>query len=344
MKVQTQTQVSLRKFFAQSRPALTALVFAISVSACSATGSISPQPAFPSGAPSGQPAASSAPSAAPTAAPSSTPAPSATPMPTPAPTEMPLPSPTATPVPTTPVTIYALVPTNQLRRFSSATPSTVTNINVAGIPAGQVLVGIDFRPADGKLYGVTNLNRMFVIDTNTGTASSVNPTAFTPAMGSPYIGFDFNPVVDRIRVQTLTGQNLRLNPVTGVTAATDTPLVYADGDINAGAAPKISGTAYTNSVSGATSTELYAIDSNRDTLVKMANPDDGKLNTVGPLGVNTNDFVGFDIAPDGRAFAALHPIGMPGSALYSINLATGTVTQIENIGSGSQVLGIAIAP
>jgi hypothetical protein len=45
-------------------------------------------------------------------------------------------------------------------------------------------------------------------------------------------GFDFNPTVDRIRVVSNTGQNLRLHPVTGVVASTDTPLTFAATDLN----------------------------------------------------------------------------------------------------------------
>jgi hypothetical protein len=47
-------------------------------------------------------------------------------------------------------------------------------------------------------------------------------------------GFDFNPTVDRIRVQSDADQNLRLNPATGALAATDTTLSFAVGDTNQG--------------------------------------------------------------------------------------------------------------
>ena len=45
--------------------------------------------------------------------------------------------------------------------------------------------------------------------------------AFTPALSGTAFGFDFNPTVDRIRVVSDTGQNLRLNPDTGAVAAVD---------------------------------------------------------------------------------------------------------------------------
>ncbi|GAB2991992.1 hypothetical protein GCM10027184_52610 [Saccharothrix stipae] len=63
--------------------------------------------------------------------------------------------------------------------------------------------------------------------------------------------------MDRIRLVTSKGQNLRLHPDTGAVAATDGVLAHVDG----GSAPRVAAAGYTNSVAGATSTTLYAIDS-----------------------------------------------------------------------------------
>ena len=95
-----------------------------------------------------------------------------------------------------------------------------------------------------------------------------------------------------------TGQNLRLNPDTGAVAA-------VDGALNPGA-PHVVGSAYTNNFAGATMTTLYAIDSTTDQLLIQNPPNAGTLVPVGPLGVDTGDDVGFDIAAnDGVAFATL---------------------------------------
>ena len=42
-------------------------------------------------------------------------------------------------------------------------------------------------------------------------------------------GFDFNPTVDRIRLISDADQNLRLNPMTGGVAATDSMLKHNSG-------------------------------------------------------------------------------------------------------------------
>ena len=165
-------------------------------------------------------------------------------------------------------------------------------------------------------------------------------------------GVDFNPAVDRLRVVTNTGQNLRINPLTGGLAGTDTPIAYAAGDAGAGLAPRIAGAAYTNNTPGTATTTLYVIDTNRGVLATQGSvggtpvsPNSGQLFTVGSLGVTTNDTVGFDIARDGTVLASLSPVGTGITRLYSVNLATGAATLIGTVGAGNRAyLGLAIAP
>ncbi|PKL79512.1 MAG: hypothetical protein CVV27_01725 [Candidatus Melainabacteria bacterium HGW-Melainabacteria-1] len=310
---------------------LTSLLASKLLVACSATGSIT----------------TPIPSASATAVATATPSPQPTAMPTPEPTAMPTPEPEPTAIPTPPnkvLTLYGLTSPNKLLRFNSNAPSTTTLIDVTGLPAGQFLVGIDFRPSDNKLYGSTQGGRLVTIDTTTGAATVVNAVAFSPALSTPVLGFDFNPELDRIRIQGNTGQNLRLNPVTGNVAASDTVLSYADGDLNAGATPGLAGSAYTHSGAEGDAIKLYAIDQSRDILVQLNNANSGALTTLGALNVNTNEYTGFDIAPDGRAYAALLPSGSSSSALYSVDLTNGASTLIENIGSGQKIFGLTIAP
>ena len=194
------------------------------------------------------------------------------------------------------------------------------------------------------LYALGSTSRIYVIDTLTAAATQVGAATFTPALAGITFGFDFNPVPDRIRVHSDADQDLRLHPVTGAVAGVDSVLSYPTGDANAGNNPNISGTAYTNSVAGATTTVLYAIDSNRDILVTLPVPNNGKLTTVGALGVNTSEFVGFDITGDtGVAYASL-TTGASGSSLYTINLATGATTLIGNVDNSSPLRGLAVAP
>src|SRR5262245_58930767 len=52
-------------------------------------------------------------------------------------------------------TVFGLTSDNNLIRFDSAAPANVqSTIAVTGVTAGETLVGIDFRPQNGLLYGL----------------------------------------------------------------------------------------------------------------------------------------------------------------------------------------------
>jgi len=217
-------------------------------------------------------------------------------------------------------------------------------VTVTGLGAGETIVGIDFRPVDGRLYALSSGSRVFTIDTITAVATPVG-AAFTPALSGTDFGFDFNPVVDRIRVHSDAEQNLRIVPTTGAVAFTDAPLMYAPGDVNAGQTPNVAASAYTNSVAGATMTTLYAIDAFRDVLVILPDANSGLLTTVGTtgLGVNASTQIGFDIA-GADAFVTIVSDGSAFSTLYRIDLATGIATPVGNIAGAPRLRGIAVAP
>lgn len=249
--------------------------------------------------------------------------------------------------PIAPQTIFGVTTANRLITFNSAKPDILLSDQpITGLANGEVVLGIDFRPANNQLYGFTSYNRIVTL-TTTGVATLVGSP--NPLNGNEY-GFDFNPVPDRIRIVNDNDQNVRVNPDTGATAATDPNLAYAPGDPNFGQNPNIVGEAYTNSVAGATSTTLYGIDSNLDILVTQGglnsnpSPNNGELFSIGYLGVNTNNVVGFDISGQtGIAYAALSDAANA-SRLYAINLTTGAASLVDQIGRNAQLVrGIAIS-
>ncbi len=253
-------------------------------------------------------------------------------------------------------TIFALTTTNGLLSFSSGAPGTPSAIApITGLAAGETLVGMDFRPANGLLYAVSNQSNVYIINTATAVATLVSSAPFTPGVSGMNFGVDFNPVPDRIRFVSDTEQDLRLNPNNGTVAGMDTPLAFMTGDPNAAANPNIVAAAYTSNFAGAATTTLYEIDSTLDMLVTQGgplgtpSPNLGQLFTVGsltPMGgtaVDTGDEVGFDIAPfTDAAFASLTLAGV--STLTTINLTTGAATTIGAIGGGQPIRDIAIAP
>ncbi len=240
------------------------------------------------------------------------------------------------------ITIFGLTTQGRLVSFRASAPQTLlSNVLLTGVQPGDVPLAIDFRPATSDLYMLTT-SRLYRVDPDTGAAVVVG-SPFTTGLNGTAFGFDFNPTVDRIRVVSNNEQNLRLNPDTGAVAFVDGSLAFSATDQNAGEQPNVVGAAYTNNFPGATTTTLYNIDSGRDILTIQNPPNDGVLTTVGGLGVDTTDLVGFDIqSGSGTAYASLNPVGATFSTLYTVNLATGLVTAIGNIGGLGQITDIAI--
>ena len=240
---------------------------------------------------------------------------------------------------------------NRLVKIDSAAPGTIAStVVLTGINGNETLLGIDYRPASSRvLYGLSNAGQLYAINPLSGSATAVGAPVLVTGVAA---GVDFNPAVDRLRVVTNTNQNLRINPLTGALAGSDTQVAYAAGDPGAGIAPRIAGAAYSNNTPGTATTTLYVIDTNRGVLATQGSvggtpvsPNSGQLTTVGSLGVVSNDIVGFDIARDGTLLASLTQPGTETTSLYSVNLATGAATLIGVVGTaGHPYLGLAIAP
>ena len=239
---------------------------------------------------------------------------------------------------------------NRLVRVDSAAPGTIAStVQLTGLRPNETIAGFDYRPASPRvLYGLGSGGQLYAINPLTGGAAAV---------GAPFLlngtaaGVDFNPSVDRLRIVTNANQNLRINPDTGAVAGTDTPLAYAPGDAGFGTAPRVVAAAYSNNVAGGTPTTLYVIDVNRGVLATQGtvgggvSPNTGQLNTVGALGVESNDNAGFDIARDGTVYASLTQPGTGVTRLYTVNLATGAATLVGTVGPGTRgFLGLAVAP
>jgi hypothetical protein len=201
------------------------------------------------------------------------------------------------------------------------------------------LVGIDRRPADGKLYGLAGGTDVYTIDPESGAATLVS-TLTVAFDGDVRSGVDFTPQLDRLRLVSIDGRNMRVNVALGATAV-DKPLAYKADDPHAGTRPRITAAAYGNNLPGVATTTLFEIDAGLDTLVIQDPANDGVLRTVGPLGLDADDEAGFDIVtdPDGtdHAWAAW------GRTLYTIDLATGRATPAGPVpGAVRPVVSLAV--
>jgi hypothetical protein len=217
-------------------------------------------------------------------------------------------------------TLLALLDDGSLVVFRPGDAAGARTLQPQGISG--TLVGIDRRPADGRIYGLARGTNVYAIDPETAEATLVS-TLTVPFDGDARSGVDFTPQLDRLRLVSIDGRNMRVNVAIGATAL-DGPLAYVAGDPNAGKRPNITAAAYGNNRADVAVTTLFEIDADLDILVIQDPANDGTLKTVGPIGADVPERAGFDIVtdPSGKdsAFAAW------GSTLYSIDLTTGRAT------------------
>jgi hypothetical protein len=234
--------------------------------------------------------------------------------------------------------IFGLTSDNTLFVLTPGT-STPTRVGRVSNINGN-LIGIDFRPADGKLYGLTDTGNLYTITTG-GVATLVSTLSPRFAGGFQSL-MDFNPVVDAIRLIGTNDQNYAVVKTNGGplgTTATQTALTYPAGDANAGTDPNITGGSYTNNFAGATSTLFYAIDYDLDTFVTIAplagaassNTGGGQLQTLGKIvdasgaPINIAPTADLDIFTDANGVNSL--VVLNGLSIMTIDLAQITPNQ-----------------
>lgn len=243
-------------------------------------------------------------------------------------------------------TLIAATEANELIRFNAGQPGRVlSRTALSGLQPGEALVGIDYRVARGILYGVGSSGRVYTIDPKGGRATAVGQPIGARLEGTRF-GVDFNPTVDRMRVVSDSGLNLRLHPDTGALVQADGRLAYAPGDARAGRVPLVMAIAYTYNKTNEKITTNFAIDcahgalatiGTREGATPAVSPNSGQLLSVGALGTGPCTNASFDIADaDNAALAAVD------NRLYVLNLDTGAASLLGAL--PEPVRGIAIEP
>ena len=258
--------------------------------------------------------------------------------------------------------VIGLTADQRLVCFRENRPEGARDIGpIVGLMGGEKLVGIDFRPANGKLYGLGSAAGIYTIDPTDATATLVarlvDASMMAVALNGTSFGIDFNPVPDRLRVVSDAGQNLRINVDNGATTV--------DGALNPAPGTGVTGVGYTNNDNDPnTLTVLYDIDTMNDQLSIQAPPNNGTLNPVGKLTVKNavQDVglgTGFDIfsrlrqvsaatamtpqintTVEVRALATL-TVGMQ-TQVYRVNLVTGAIEPRGAFRSTDAVIDIGI--
>lgn len=252
------------------------------------------------------------------------------------------------------LSVAGLTAEGQLVCFNERKPQRVRVLGtIAGHQFGETrLIGIDYRPQDGLLYGVGNLGGLYRVDTATAGLMAVGRLSVTPA--GERFGVDFNPAANALRIVSDSGQNLRqsfanlgtANPLAAT--ANDTALNNGAG---AAAAPVLGVVAagYTNNDVGAnaTGTTLFVIQGTTGQVALQSPANSGQVVPTGSLGVaGPLAAVGFDIYSqlrDGVTVAqrALATVPVNGQTeLHRVDLLTGKASAVGRVGAA--VVDIAI--
>ncbi len=243
------------------------------------------------------------------------------------------------------ITLVGLTSANQLATIDTANIAGATTTAITGLASGDRLVGIDLRPSDAMLYGISLSNKIYTIDLNSGAATQV--ATLSSAIINPSLGYgiDFNPVADyangsSLRLTSSAGSNFAINAGSG-----------AVGNAASNIGGSYTGVAYSNSVAKPTaapaSTALYYIDSNTDMLMMAPGAFNAPtISAVGALGVDALKANGFDIGANGMGYAALNVDGGTSLAtgIYSINLGTGAATLLGTYNGTLSGLTVSAVP
>jgi len=228
-------------------------------------------------------------------------------------------------IPSLPVA-YALDGVNNLRIFNPVNGTSYGTKAVA-LPSGVLLAGIDIRPVNGRLYALATNSKIYHIDLGSGVATE--SATLRLADGTPVLlngsifGVDFNPVADRLRVVSETGQSLRINVAQGDLNG----VTVVDGKLNitgSPLSPYVTAAAYTNSYPGTTATTLYDIDSESNLLYIQNPPNDGNLAQPKNLNIDVASNIGFDIGNASGIGYGIFTVG-GNTNFYSVDLNTGAV-------------------
>jgi hypothetical protein len=259
--------------------------------------------------------------------------------------------------------IYAVDLANRLMLFGTGSLGTLSRIMaITGLPIGKRIVGIDFRPSNGKLYGVGNDSRVYVLDTLSGTATPVGNGPFSPKIDffEVHFGVGFDPKTERIRlIVAESGANYSINPDDG-TATLEPNVHYAVGDVHEGVKPAISGLGYVPLKQGpsarmaalASSGQdlvegvLLAMDSDLGTLVESLDPKTGEFVTLGDFGIAVARCAELKVGvnPDGTANIIVVALTALGNLAMKIDVLTGKATSLGVVGDkDSPVQGIAFS-
>lgn len=270
-------------------------------------------------------------------------------------------------------TVLGLSDDNKLYNFTALNPaviSTATSITLpAGAPAGETLLGIDYRQSDRTLYSLSSAGRIYSINLTppaAGAATLVSTLTADPTdTSSPFTTLsagsstiDFNPTVPGTTTPASVFPDQNRLRIIGADLS-NAVAVIDNGNVTTQSAvtpstSAVAAAAYSNNFRGAISTQLFVIDRTTNSvatqsLAATSTVPEGTLTTLGTLGITINGRAGFDISgrANENALLAARSTATGPLTLYRLVLASGSdlasaVGQIGGAAGPGNLVDIAI--
>jgi hypothetical protein len=179
--------------------------------------------------------------------------------------------------------LYAVDLSNNFLVFGTESFDALTaKMRITGVPILKRIIGITIRPSDGKLYGVGNDSRVYVIDPLTAEATPVSSQPFSPAIASFFdihFAMDLEPNGNRVRlIAAESGGNWSISLDDG-TAVLGGNARYAAGTPLAGRTPRLLGIAFAPPADTADASLCqnlaYGVDADEAIMIASCDPDTG---------------------------------------------------------------------
>jgi hypothetical protein len=212
----------------------------------------------------------------------------------------PAPAPEPAPQPVGQV-VYAVDLENNFLVFGTESFDVLSGqARITGVPILKRIIGLVYRPSNGKLYGVGNDSRVYTIDPSTAVATAVSDQQFVPKIVDFFeihFAMALEPGGDRVRlISTEGGGNWSISLDDG-TATSGEPVHFVAGDPNEHETPHIAALIFAPpsptaslKAAGAQAASLgdctavmYMIDPDLASYIGTCDGDSGDLGTLGPI-------------------------------------------------------------
>jgi Domain of unknown function (DUF4394) len=179
--------------------------------------------------------------------------------------------------------MYAVDLANNFLVFGSGSLNVLAaKMRISGLPILKRIIGIAIRPSNGKLYGVGNDSRVYIIDPLTAVATPVSSDRFSPKIVDFFdihFAMDLEPKTERARLIAVeSGANWSISLDDG-TATAGEEAHYGTGTELEGRTPRLLGLVYAPPPEGSVGVcenLAYGIDADEAIMIASCDPATGK--------------------------------------------------------------------